>query len=112
MSRKKVNFIHIIKRIKSYKGIKTDQNVATLLGLERSAFAQRKKKDSIPYFEIINFCIEENLSIDYLLTGEENGCRICINDNEKELCKKFLDTFRESIFVKKNQSQNYSRGKK
>lgn len=62
-------FINIIDRIKELKSIKTDNAVAGLLNISQSAFAERKRKDSIPYEELVSFSVNEGISIDWLLTG-------------------------------------------
>lgn len=61
--------IKIIDKIKEFKSIKTDTAVADLLEMGQSAFAERKRKGSIPYEELVVFCNKEGISLDWLLTG-------------------------------------------
>lgn len=71
-----------------------------------------------------------HVSIDQLLTGEEShGCHICMNEEEKDWCKKLIEIFRKkeehtvnglksiindllNVPIKKNQAQNFARGKR
>lgn len=64
------NFQEIMDRIKRYKGLKSDNAVAKILNLSRSAFSERKKRGSIPYEELAIFCEQEGISFDWLFTGE------------------------------------------
>lgn len=65
----KRDFEKIILRLKSAKNIRYDIDVAELLGMTQSAFAERKRRNSIPYEEIIRVCEEEGISFDWLLDG-------------------------------------------
>ncbi len=65
-----VTFSEIIERIKSLKGLKTDTAAAEALGMQRSALAERKRRNSIPREELWNFARREGLRLDWLLTGE------------------------------------------
>ncbi|MBI5286351.1 MAG: helix-turn-helix domain-containing protein [Deltaproteobacteria bacterium] len=64
------DFIKIIDRLKGLRGLKSDTAIAEMLGMGQSTFAERKRRNSIPYGEIINFCDKEGLSLDWLLAGE------------------------------------------
>lgn len=64
------DFIKIIDRIKNFKGLKSDISVAETLGMTQSTFAERKRRGSIPYEELIIFCDKEGISLNWLLTGE------------------------------------------
>lgn len=65
-----IDFEKILDRIKSLKSLKTQGDVAAVLGFERTALAQRKRTGSIPYAELIDFSLKERVSIDWLLTGK------------------------------------------
>ncbi len=62
-------FEKIIERIKSFKGLRYDIDVAELLGMTQSAFAERKRRNSVPYEELIEFCDNEGVPYDWLLEG-------------------------------------------
>lgn len=69
----------IISLIKEIKNLKSDTDVARVLGMKQSAFSERKKLNSIPYEHIALFCEAENISLDWLLLGKE------AKDKEKEI---------------------------
>ncbi len=70
LSNKKFNISDIIKRIKSEMGLKTDSEVANLLGMQRTTLAERKRQNSVPYKEIVMFSDKENFNLSWLLYGE------------------------------------------
>lgn len=59
----------IIKRIKDVSGLRTDADVAKKLGLKPNTLAERKTRDSIPFEEIFRFCVQNEIYLDWLLTG-------------------------------------------
>lgn len=63
-------FDDILSRIKKMSGVKTDSQVAKLLGLKPNTLAERKSRNSIPYEELFIFSNKNNLNSDWLLTGE------------------------------------------
>lgn len=65
-----MKIVKIADRIKKLKGVQSDSDVAELLGMSRTAFAERKRRDSIPYEELVRFAEQESISVDWLLTGE------------------------------------------
>lgn len=65
----KRDFDKITERIKAYKSIRYDIDVAELLGMTQSAFAERKRRNSIPYEELIRFCDEEKIPYQWLFDG-------------------------------------------
>ena len=65
-----MTLLDIIKRIKQLYGVKKDAEVASLLNFSRSALAERKRNNSIPYHEIVRLSEQKNASIDWLLTGK------------------------------------------
>ncbi len=66
----KRGFDTVIERIKRYKQLRYDVEVAGLLGMTQSAFAERKRRNSIPYEELIEFCDREGIPYDWLLEGK------------------------------------------
>lgn len=69
-SREKFIFSDIVGRIKQREGISSDTQLAKILGLERTALAERKRRNSIPYKEIVIYCEQHGASMHYVLTGE------------------------------------------
>jgi transcriptional regulator with XRE-family HTH domain len=70
LSSEKFIICDIIARIKSVKSIKSDLELARVLGLSRTALAERKRRGSIPYREIFILADKEGVSLDWLLRGE------------------------------------------
>ena len=64
-----MDIVTIIDRLKKLKALESDTAVADLLGIKHSAFAERKRRSSIPFEEIVSFCDKEGLNIDWVLTG-------------------------------------------
>ncbi len=69
------DFKEITERIKDIisgevDGKVTDSNVAKVLGFTQTGFASRKLRNSLPYEEIILFCVERNISINWLLFNQ------------------------------------------
>lgn len=65
-----MTIVSIIDRIKKLKGLDNDVQVADILGMKRTALAERKRKGSIPYEELVSFSDKEGIWIDWMLTGE------------------------------------------
>lgn len=65
-----MDFEGVISRIKTIKGLRHDHEVAELLGLTKTAFAERKRRDSIPRDKLALFCERESINMNWLLTGE------------------------------------------
>jgi len=67
-----VEFSEIIEKIKDVISIKKiggkifDKDVAMELGIPQTSFATMKKRNSIPYEELMQFCASKKLSINWL----------------------------------------------
>ena len=59
----------IIQRVKKLTGATTDTAVADLLKITRQDLAHHKRRDSVPYKKIIEFCGTNQHSADYLFFG-------------------------------------------
>lgn len=73
MSRPKftnIGFETVIERLKKCLGLQTDAQIAEKIDLTKSAFSERKRRNSIPVSEIELLCEKESINIDYLITGE------------------------------------------
>ncbi|MHC3994470.1 LexA family transcriptional regulator [Thiomicrolovo sp. ZZH C-3] len=47
-----------------------DKDVASLLGISQMNFATLKKRNKIPYEELLNFCAKRSIAINWLLFGQ------------------------------------------
>lgn len=70
------NFNSIVEEIKDvvsqeFPGKKIfDKDIAKLLGISQMNFATMKKRDKIPYEELLNFCAKRSIAINWLLFGQ------------------------------------------
>lgn len=64
-----MNFDEVLSRVKAHKGLKYDYQVAELLGLTKSALAERKSRDSLPTDKLEVFCERNAVNLEWLLTG-------------------------------------------
>jgi len=69
-------FIEIVEEIKNivssdFNGKKIfDKDVADILGISQMNFATMKKRDKIPFTELLDFCASKSISINWLLYGQ------------------------------------------
>lgn len=69
-------FIYIVEEIKSivsddFKPKKVfDKDVAEVLGITQMNFATMKKRNKIPFNELLDFCAKKTISINWLLYGQ------------------------------------------
>ncbi len=85
------NIFDIVNRIKGIKGFKTDGEVASALGMSKTALSNHKARSSIPFENLSMFSESEGISLDWLLTGEGTKKRAKYvykdrEEKEKELC--------------------------
>jgi len=70
------SFTNIVEEIKSiisneFGSRKVfDKDVADTLGISRMNFATMKKRDKIPFTELLDFCAQKTISINWLLYGQ------------------------------------------
>lgn len=70
------SFANIVEEIKSiisdeFKPKKVfDKDVAEVLGISQMNFATMKKRDKIPFTELLDFCARKAISINWLLYGQ------------------------------------------
>jgi transcriptional regulator with XRE-family HTH domain len=78
-----MNFLRIIARIKQAAGVKTDAEVASLLGMKRSTLAERKRKNSIPFSKIARLSEQRSIPLDWLLNEKEVNSSEEISQNQQ-----------------------------
>ncbi|TKI69830.1 phage repressor protein [Sulfurimonas crateris] len=70
------NFLEIVEEIKSivsteFNGRKIyDKDVADILGISQMNFATMKKRNKIPFGELLDFCATKSISINWILYGQ------------------------------------------
>ena len=60
-------FSQITEILKTIKHLRTDKQLATILGINYRTFATAKRRDSIPFDVLIPFAAKEGISLDQLL---------------------------------------------
>jgi hypothetical protein len=60
----------ILERIKSVTEAKNDSDIARLLNVPPKKLAVWKLRNTIPYDELITFCRDHDLELEWVLTGE------------------------------------------
>lgn len=66
----KYDFSEIVERIRVFKGLENEYNVAELLGIKRTALYEQKRRNRIPFTELLDFTESEGLLFEWLLTGK------------------------------------------
>ena len=70
------NFLEVVEEIKSiisaeFSGKKIfDKDVADILGISQMNFATMKKRNKIPFGELLDFCATKSISINWMLYGQ------------------------------------------
>ncbi len=70
----------ITKRLKESSSIITDADLAQAMGFTKQEFYNYKKRGTIPFERILNFCHERKISIEYIFYGS-------LSATEKEILK-------------------------
>jgi len=60
-------------RLKASLGVNSDGKLAESLGLSTSAYANLKKRGSIPFEKVIELAISQKVNLDWLFSGEGGG---------------------------------------
>lgn len=61
----------VIEKIRRLKGLKSDAKVAELLGLTRQGLSDYKRRDTLPFEKLKDFCEKEKLVFDEILSIED-----------------------------------------
>lgn len=64
-------FNEIVENLMVLKKLRSEAELARMLGLSSQAYNDRKMRGSVPVEKIIDFCERENVSLDWLLLGRE-----------------------------------------
>ncbi|MEA3228555.1 MAG: helix-turn-helix domain-containing protein, partial [Campylobacterota bacterium] len=70
------SFIKIVEEIKNIISVNFeskkifDKDVAILLGISQMNFATMKKRNKIPFTELLDFCAKKSISINWILYGQ------------------------------------------
>ena len=67
-----LNFNDVMERLKNVTNSSSYNSLADMLQLSSSAFANYKKRNSIPFERVLSLCNLQNVSVDWILTGRGN----------------------------------------
>jgi len=70
------NINRIVDRVKELKHLKSDDDVAKVLEMKKTALSNHKTRKTIPFKNLSTFCDKTGFSLDYILTGEGPKFRI------------------------------------
>lgn len=96
----------ILNRIKENHIIEKDKEVADILGISQQNLANCKKRNSIPYKEIISYCEYYKISMSYILTGKYQESVSKIIDYKKECIKIIENSNKEESIIYYNLLKN------
>lgn len=78
-------FFDVINKIKDLNGLQHDDQVARLLKIKKSNFSDYKKRQVLPVKQIVEYCKDNNISLDWLLRGSLSDPLWKITDAIKEI---------------------------
>ncbi|MDB4293332.1 helix-turn-helix domain containing protein [Maribacter sp.] len=67
------NATFILKRVKDLVNVKRDFHLAGLLNIAPTTLSNWKKRNSIDYKLVIEFCVERGFNLDFVLAGVETN---------------------------------------
>jgi hypothetical protein len=79
---KNTNLLEIIDKLKKFLNIKTDKEIAKALKIDTGNYSKQKKNNTIPFKNIIDCCIFNNIDLNYIFKNE-----VKITNDEKEILK-------------------------
>lgn len=71
-----ISFQDVVSNLKSVFNLKSDKELALKLNMKVTTFSERKRTNSIPYQEIIELCIIENININTIFSSEPIGSTV------------------------------------
>jgi hypothetical protein len=75
LSEERFSAATVFARIKEVLDLRTDAELAWVLGISPQSLWNRKNKNSVPFREALFIAHRANVSLEYLLTGETPGRR-------------------------------------
>lgn len=62
----------VLDHIRTFKGVKSDLVLGEIFGVTQSTVASWRSRGSLPYKEIIQFCVDEGISLDDLFLSDQD----------------------------------------
>ncbi len=85
-----IDLVTIINKIKEIENIKDDKEVAEKLGITAQNLYQMRKRNKIPYFEIIKYCNDKKISTDLFFLN-----KMIDNDKKNDMMNKLENTIKK-----------------
>lgn len=107
-----LNYADVMDRFKNKMGIKSDADVCRLFGISTAALSDRKRRGAIPFESIIENCIKNGVSTDYIFTGKSDEmtgqilyeCDMSKVDHDKMIAIPYIDTLADIQHIIPNES--------
>ncbi len=91
MTRKKLDFVHIRMRLYEFLDVKTDKDLANKLNVNPENVSRWRKRNTIPYDVLTEFCHKHDINYFWLIYGEGD----MLNDKAEIKRLKKENTFME-----------------
>jgi hypothetical protein len=75
----------ILDRLMDFKGLKSDNKLADILDVSPNTVSTWRKRNSIPFIKIIEFCDYESISLDYIFNGKGGMIRRDMEGDDPEI---------------------------
>ena len=66
-----MDFTKVMDRIAALEGARSDQEIANNLGQTKQSYAGYKKRGTVPLQEVIDYCLNNERSVDHVLFGTD-----------------------------------------
>lgn len=90
-----LNISEIIKRLKISLNTKLDKDLYENMGVSQGTFSNWKKRNAIPFENIISICYKKDLDIKYILSGETSDKKTQFEINYKNEIEKLINELNE-----------------
>lgn len=64
----------VLNKLRQLRGLKSDKSLGALFGTSQPTVASWRARNSLPFWEIIGFCAQQNISLDYLFLNKVPCC--------------------------------------
>lgn len=75
------DFLNFFKRLELITNAKNDSDIARAFGISRSAISHFKKSEKFPAETLVEYCLTNDVSIDWLLTGYGSAKKSLISNS-------------------------------
>lgn len=101
----------IIERMKQVLELKEDKELREFFGVAQSTFSSWKNRNAIPFETVINFSLEHNLDLNWLILGNSNSEQLATDEQMMLLAYRQLDpTQKMNLMMKMSGLSNGTSG--